>query len=133
MRYHRGASAERELIKALEEKGFAVVRSAGSKKVDVIAGNGKLYLCIEVKSTHSDRVYLGDEDVRKLAEFSKRFGGKAVLAVKFINRGWRFFDLDNLVKSGKNYKITYSNSGMTLEELLGVQRNLLEVLKDESD
>ncbi|MDV3104802.1 Holliday junction resolvase Hjc [Thermococcus waiotapuensis] len=132
MRYRKGASAERELIKVLEENGFAVVRSAGSKKVDVIAGNGKLYLCIEVKSTRSDRVYLGDEDIRKLAEFSRRFGGRAVLAVKFINRGWRFFDVDELVKSGKN-GVKYSNSGMTLEELLGVQRNLLEVLRNEGD
>ncbi|HHI00804.1 MAG TPA: Holliday junction resolvase, partial [Thermococcus litoralis] len=44
MRYRKGASAERELIKMLEKEGFAVLRSAGSKKVDIVAGNGKLYL-----------------------------------------------------------------------------------------
>lgn len=133
MRYRRGATAERELIKALEERGFAVVRSAGSKKVDIVAGNGKTYLCIEVKSTRSDRIYLNEEELHKLTEFSKRFGGRAFLAVKFVNREWKFFEPEKLTKSGKSYKVSYSDGGMTLEEALGIQKSLLEVLKGEKD
>ncbi|ASJ03164.1 Holliday junction resolvase [Thermococcus profundus] len=131
MKYRRGASAERELIHRLEERGFAVIRSAGSKKVDIVAGNGKLYLCIEVKSTHSDRLYLSEEDIEKLSAFSKKFGGRAFLAVKFVNREWRFFEPDRLVKAGKTYRVSYSDGGMTLDEALGIQKTLLGVLKSE--
>ena len=130
MRYRRGASAERELIRSLEKRGFAVIRSAGSKKVDLVAGNGETYLCIEVKSTTGDRIYFSDEDMEKLLSFSSRFGGKPVIAVKFVNRSWRFFAPEELVKSGKsgkNYRISLNTPGMTLDELLGKQKNLLEV------
>ena len=37
-KYRKGSSFERELKKLLEKEGFAVVRSAGSKGVDLIAG-----------------------------------------------------------------------------------------------
>jgi len=130
MRYRRGASAERELIHKLEELGFAVVRSAGSKKVDVIAGNGRLYLCIEVKSTKGDRVYLSDEDIEKLRSFSQKFGGKPYVAIKFIGREWRFFPAEEVVKkrTGKNYRLDYSDSGMSLEEVVGKQKSLIDVI-----
>ncbi|EEB74639.1 Holliday junction resolvase Hjc [Thermococcus sp. AM4] len=131
MRYRRGASAERELIHKLEELGFAVVRSAGSKKVDVIAGNGKLYLCIEVKSTKGRRIYLSGEDLEKLLSFSQRFGGKPYIAVKFIGREWRFFRAEDISgkRTGKNYRIDYGDAGMSLEEVVGKQKSLLDVIK----
>ena len=50
MRYRTGASAERELIRMLEKAGFAVVRSAGSKKVDIVAGNGRIYLALRSRA-----------------------------------------------------------------------------------
>ena len=49
MRYRKGASAERELIKRLEKEGFAVLRSAGSKKVDIVAGNGSFTSALKSK------------------------------------------------------------------------------------
>ncbi len=134
MKYRRGASAERELIKMLEKNGFAVVRSAGSKKVDIIAGNGKLFLCIEVKSTKNNSVYFSDEDMNKLVGFSSRFGGKAVIAVKFINHGWYFFYPEKLTKSGKNYKLSLRTAryiGKRFDEVIGKQKSLSEVIKGE--
>jgi len=132
MRYRRGASAERELIKMLEGAGFAVVRSAGSKKVDIIAGNGKFHFCIEVKSTHEERLYLSQEDYEKLLSFSRRFGGTPVIAVKFVNRGWRFFNPEDLERGGKNYKVTLRASKyMTFEELIGKQTSLRGVIDGE--
>lgn len=135
MKYRRGASAERELIKMLEKNGFAVVRSAGSKKVDIIAGNGRLFLCIEVKSTKNNCVYFSQEDMDKLLDFSLRFGGKPIIAVKFINNGWYFFYPENLTKSGKNYKLSLQkaiHSGRRFEEVIGKQKSLIEVIKGES-
>ncbi|USG99985.1 Holliday junction resolvase [Thermococcus argininiproducens] len=132
MRYRKGASAERELIKMLEKEGFAVVRSAGSKKVDIVAGNGKTYLCIEVKTTRSDKLYLSEEDLMKVKSFSSTFGGRGIIAVKFINNGWYFFDADDLKKSGKNYKISLQiakHDAKTFDEVIGKQKSLVEVIK----
>jgi len=134
MRYRKGATAERELIKMLEKEGFAVVRSAGSKKVDIIAGNGRTYLCIEVKTTRSDKLYLSEEDLMKIKSFSKTFGGRGVVAVKFINNGWYFFDIGDLKKSGKNYKISFQiakHQAKTFEEIIGKQKSLIEVIESD--
>jgi len=124
MRYRRGASAERELAKLLEERGFAVLRSAGSHRVDLVAGDGKEYLCIEVKSTRSDRVYLPQDDVEKLVSFAERFGGRAVLAIKFISVGWRFYLPEGLKRSGKSYRLHLADPFLTLDTLLGRQDTL---------
>jgi len=133
MRYRRGASAERELIKMLEKAGFAVVRSAGSKKVDIIAGNGKLYLCIEVKSTRDEKLYFSEEDYEKLTSFAEKFGGRPVVAVKFINNGWRFFYPENLEKGSKNYKVSLQTKNyLTFDEVVGKQRPLKGVIKSEN-
>ncbi|BAA30434.1 Holliday junction resolvase Hjc [Pyrococcus horikoshii] len=117
--YRKGANAERELIKKLERLGFAVIRSAGSKKVDVVAGNGKIYLCIEVKTTKKGKLYIKGDDLKKLVEFANKFGGTPVLAVKFLGVGWRFFR-----PSGEGNLVISPNDGETLEVVVGLQRKL---------
>ncbi len=132
MRYRRGASVERELIKMLEKEGFAVIRSAGSKKVDIVAGKRGRYLCIEVKSTHEDRLYFSKEDYKKLTSFAGLFGGEAVIAVKFIGRGWRFFYPEDLPNGGKNYKLDVRDKKYRrFEEVIGLQTSLDGVVNRE--
>jgi len=130
MMYSRGASAERELIKMLENAGFAVVRSAGSKRVDVVAGNGRLHLCIEVKSTKGRKLYFRIEDMDKLLDFSEKFGCTPVIAVKFVGTGWRFYRPSDLERRGMSYPITVKY-GRSFHEITGRQVNLLEVFGDE--
>ncbi len=127
MRYSRGASAERELIKMLEDAGFAVLRSAGSKKIDVVAGNGGTHLCIEVKSTRGDRLYFKEEDMIKLVEFSERFGCTPVVAVKFIGKGWLFYRPSDLELSGRSYRIS-SKRGRSFDEIIGRQITILNAV-----
>jgi len=134
MRYRKGANAERELIRMLEKEGFAVIRSAGSKKVDIVAGNGRLYLCIEVKSTKGEKLYINEEEISKLTSFAEKFGGKAIIAVKFINNGWYFLYPNQLMKSGKNYKISLREAkykGLRFDEIVGKQKSLDEVIRCE--
>ncbi len=101
-KYRKGSSFERELKKLLEKEGFAVVRSAGSKGVDLIAGkNGKI-LIFECKS--SSKLYVSKEDIDKLINFSKTFGGTPFLAIKF-NREILFINPYHLSTNGKNYLI----------------------------
>ncbi|AEC52823.1 hypothetical protein PNA2_1909 [Pyrococcus sp. NA2] len=121
--YRKGANAERELIRKLERLGFAVIRSAGSKKVDLVAGNGRVYLCIEVKVTKRDKIYLKEDDIKKTIDFAKRFGGVPVLAVKFLKVGWRFIKLDYAHKSNK--KVIKEEDGEPLEVIIGLQKKLI--------
>ncbi|ASJ16882.1 Holliday junction resolvase [Thermococcus chitonophagus] len=119
--YRKGANAERELIRMLERHGFAVIRSAGSKKVDLIAGNGKRYLCIEVKSTRKNEIYLKEKEVKQILEFSRKFGGIPILAVKFIGRGWRFIPIEECQSIKLN-----AEGGFPLEVIIGIQKTLGE-------
>ena len=80
--YRKGSNFERELKKALEEKGFAVVRSAGSHGVDIIAGKNRNIYIFECKSTSKEKFYVKKEDIDRLISFSETFGGKPYLALK---------------------------------------------------
>ncbi len=129
MMYNRGASAERELVGMLEKAGFAVLRSAGSKRVDLVAGNRRDYLCIEVKSTKRERLYFRVDDMEKLLSFSSTFGGEPIIAVKFVGRGWRFYRPSDLERGGRGYSID-ARHGRSFYEIIGKQVNLLEVIGD---
>ncbi len=93
--YKKGSNAERELEKFLENKGYACVRSAGSgrnvKSPDLIVGGRGKYFAIEVKATKKKAVYLKEEEVKDLIDFSKKFIAIPVIAVKFNRKGWKFF------------------------------------------
>ncbi len=128
MRYRRGANAERELAGMLERAGFAVVRSAGSHGIDLVAGNGKTFLCIEVKSTRGEKIYVPTAEIEKLLSFAERFGGRPVLAVKFKGLGWRFFQPEKLSSNGRSYRFDTSMEFLTFEEIIGKQPTLEEVL-----
>ena len=60
----KGSAEERDLVHKLWERDFAAMRapaSGGATKKplpDVVAGNGKLYLAIEVKTTTKDKIYI---------------------------------------------------------------------------
>ena len=78
----KGSAEERDLVHKLWDRGFAAMRapaSGGATKrplPDVLAGNGKLYLAIEVKTTTKDKVYIDEPQITALCEFSKIFSKK---------------------------------------------------------
>lgn len=89
--------------------GFYAVRTPGSgtgkmAKPDIIATDNGELLAIEVKSTRKKYVILNQDQVRRLQEFCRRFivrcpnckeeiKPKPILAVRFLNRGWRFVEI----------------------------------------
>ncbi|AEF95894.1 Holliday junction resolvase Hjc [Methanotorris igneus] len=119
--YRKGSNFERELKRALEKKGFAVVRSAGSHGVDIIAGkNGNIYI-FECKSTSKEKFYVKKEDIDKLISFSETFGGKPYLALK-IKGKWLFINPYLLHTDGKNYALEYKKIqviAIDFKELVG--------------
>lgn len=96
MSYRKGARAERELQAKLTDEGFACVRVAGSghqgDSPDLVAvKSGKVY-AIECKATSKNFRRISKQNIDKLNRFGKRGGCKTVIAIKFTNRGWRFYE-----------------------------------------
>ena len=137
----RGAQDERELVRLLWRRGFAVIRapaSGGSTKMprpDIVAGNSEreVQFAIEVKSTHSESLYITHESLSQLVDFAQRFGCQPIVAIKFKGRGksWLFVEPQQLtMTSGLNFKITLAEAlrkGVDLKTLVreGKQTKLL--------
>jgi Holliday junction resolvase len=108
----KGSAEERDLVHKLWDRNFAAMRapaSGGATKKplpDVIAGNGKIYLAIEVKTTTKDKIYIDHPQIDALVEFSQTFGANPYLGVKFKYTKWFFLspDLIEKTKNG-NYKV----------------------------
>ncbi|MEN4007135.1 MAG: Holliday junction resolvase Hjc [Methanobacteriaceae archaeon] len=124
----RGLCVERELVNMLWNADCAAMRapaSGGATKrplPDIIAGNGKVYLAIEVKTTSTDHVYINSRKIVGLMEFSEIFGAEPYLGVKFKNKKWRFVVAHDLIKTrGGNYKVDMDlayNAGLEFDELI---------------
>jgi Holliday junction resolvase len=93
----KGDRRERELVNALDEAGFAVMRAPASGAAterelpDVLAGDGDTFYAIEAKSSAGDPIYLTGEEVEALTFFARSFGAKARIAVRFDREDWYFF------------------------------------------
>ncbi|MFC6615484.1 Holliday junction resolvase Hjc [Halopenitus salinus] len=108
----KGDRRERELVNALDEAGFAVMRAPASGSAterelpDVLAGNGDRFYAIEAKSSAGDPIYLTGEEVEALLFFSQNFGAKARIAVRFDREDWYFFHPGDLYTTdGGNYRV----------------------------
>ncbi len=115
--YKKGSRFERELKEILEKNGYAVIRSAGSKGVDIIAGKKGRYLIFECKTTSKDKLYINKEDIIKLIAFSEKFGGIPYLAVK-IQKTIIIIDPYNLKTDKKSYVIDKNITSLTIRDIL---------------
>ncbi len=129
----KGSRFERDLISELWREGFAAVRVAGSGVStypcpDIVAGNGDVFIAIEVKMRKSLPLYISEDEIRQLKDFSIFFGARPYIALKLPRKKWRFFTIEMLEKTEKSYKIDEKSYGMglQLEEVAGrfVQKRL---------
>lgn len=85
----KGDRAERNLVNALDARGFAVMRAPASGSAtdrdlpDVLAGDGEVFYAFEVKASSGDPIYVDEAEVRDLHHFAQAFGATAVLAADF--------------------------------------------------
>lgn len=130
----KGSREERELVNMLWEADCAAMRapaSGGATKnplPDVIAGNGKIYLAIEVKSTSSERIYIDSGKINALLEFSQIFGAEPYVGAKFKREKWRFVSIEHLYRTKKeNYRLDKElafEKGIELDELVGKDKQV---------
>jgi len=131
----KGSRFERDLIAELWKEGFAAIRVAGSwvsafPCPDIVAGNGKIYLAIEVKMRKVLPLYLTPEELEKLTTFAEDFGAEAYIALKLPRRKWKFFPVKMLEKTERSFKIDENiyPLGLEIKEIAGkfVQDRLSE-------
>jgi len=108
----KGDRRERELVNALDESGFAVMRAPASGSAterelpDVLAGDADRFYAIEAKSSAGDPIYLTGEEIEALVYFSRNFGAKPRVGVRFDRENWYFFHPGDLYETdGGNYRV----------------------------
>ncbi|AAG20372.1 MULTISPECIES: Holliday junction resolvase Hjc [Halobacterium] len=125
----KGNRRERELVNALDETGFAVMRAPASGAAtkrdlpDVLAGNGEEFYAIEAKSSAGDPIYLDGEEVESLVYFARNFGAKPRIGARFDREDWYFFHPADLhTTDAGSYRVkkqTALADGTELETLAG--------------
>jgi Holliday junction resolvase len=108
----KGDRRERELVNALDEAGFAVMRAPASGSAterelpDVLTGDGEVFYAIEVKSSAGPPIYLDGAEIEALLFFARNFGAKPRVGVRFDREEWFFFHPGDLhVTDGGNYRV----------------------------
>ena len=130
----KGSAEERDLVHKLWERNFAAMRapaSGGATKrplPDVLAGNGKLYLAIEVKTTTKDKVYIDSTQIDELCEFSNIFGATPYIGARFKYTKWLFLEPKNPPRTRNgNYKVEKDyalEKGLEIDEIAGIDKQM---------
>ncbi|MDD1774570.1 MAG: Holliday junction resolvase [Methanobacterium sp.] len=130
----KGSREERELVKMLWDADCAAMRapaSGGATKKplpDVLAGNGEIYLAIEVKSSSAERIYIDSAKIKALQEFSNIFGAEPYVGAKFKREKWRFISIEHLYKTrNENFRVSKElafQKGIELDELIGKSKQV---------
>jgi len=85
----KGSRAEREFVDALAGEQWGVMRAPASGSgttrslPDVLAGRDGEMLAIELKASSDDTIYLDGDEIAKLKDFCRTFGGRPRVAVRF--------------------------------------------------
>ena len=130
----KGNRRERQLVNALDERGFAVMRAPASGSAterelpDVLAGDSDVFYAIEAKSSAGDPIYLTGEEVEALVYFARNFGAKPRVAARFDREDWYFFHPGDLYTTdGGNYRVkkeTAIAEGTDFDEFVGNTRKV---------
>lgn len=124
----QGISYERELIHLFWDEEWAAFRAAGSGAMkypcpDIIAGNARRKLSLEVKKTKKNRKYFTSDEVAALEEFSGRFGAEAWVGVRFHRGDWVFLPVHDLDETPKNYVVSEEKAemaGLSFDDLISL-------------
>ena len=128
MSKQKGTRAERELLHMLFNKGWHVIRSAGSGSIglpnpDLLSGKNGRILAIECKSLSKENKYFKEQEIKELKQFSNKFGAEPWLGLRFDNIGWFFIQPDKLNKTKSNY------FAISLEEIKEKGLNFKDLIK----
>jgi len=121
--YNKGANAERELIHILHDKGFAVLRVAGSgvsplPSPDVVALKNGRIIAIECKAWKGKYLAIPTETFNDEVNWAKIAGAEFFVGWKVPHKGWFFVQSSDFNNAGKNFMISLETAlkGKTLAD-----------------
>jgi len=85
----KGDRRERQLARAFDDRGWAVIRAPASGSAtkrelpDLLVGKDGALLALEVKASGGRPIYIDRPEVEALEWFGRHFGAQALLAVLF--------------------------------------------------
>jgi Holliday junction resolvase len=130
--YDKGASAERELIHTLFERGFAVLRVAGSgvsplPSPDVVALKDGKILAFECKAWKGTHLAIPVQTMRDEINWAAVAGAEFYIGWKIPREGWLFVRANNFHNAGKNFMLSLEEARRhttTLEVIAGSQSQI---------
>ncbi len=109
-RYTKGARGERELLAMLYDKGYSVVRSAGSGvnsvSPDILAVRNGKGMVFECKAWDSTSLSIDPEKFESLRSWRDSALMETYMAWRMNGQGWYFIKLNEMKKTEKNYTVT---------------------------
>ncbi|MFH1095343.1 MAG: Holliday junction resolvase Hjc [Candidatus Micrarchaeota archaeon] len=122
--YNKGSRAEHELMKKMQEKGFLVIRAAGSGVgspcPDILAFRRTAQMGFECKAINDTSLQLRKEQVEQLKAWQDVSGITTYVAWRLQGGEWRFIRPEHLRELGKSYSITLKEArkfGVLFDEL----------------
>ncbi|MFH0817679.1 MAG: Holliday junction resolvase Hjc [Candidatus Micrarchaeota archaeon] len=108
--YAKGARTERELIGMFLQKGFSVIRAAGSGvnslSPDLLVFRKGVQYAFECKAWDSKSLGIEKEKFLVLMEWERNTGITTMIGWRISRLGWRFMHLPELEQKEKNYTVT---------------------------
>lgn len=124
-RYQKGAAAERELLNTLYERGYSVIRAAGSGVnalgPDIVVLKGEKAIAFECKSGYEGGLSIMEEQYQKIVEWQERSIFPIYVAWRINREGW-FFIHPNELRKTENRRV------ITQREAKAINRSLESVL-----
>jgi Holliday junction resolvase len=122
--YNKGANAERELIHILHDKGFAVLRVAGSgvsplPSPDVVALKNGRIIAFECKAWKGNYLAIPTETFNDEVNWARVAGAEFFVGWKVPHKGWFFITSQDFRNAGKNFMVSLEDvilKGKKLED-----------------
>ena len=113
-RYSKGARCERELLKEFHEKGYSVMRSAGSGintlSPDLVVMKDGKGFAFECKAWESTSLSIENERFEGLLKWQENTKLDTFVAWRMSNNGWFFIKLNEMKTNEKNKTVTKSTA-----------------------
>jgi Holliday junction resolvase len=125
MSYRKGSRAEHELIDFFSEKGFCVIRAAGSGvnslSPDILVFRRGMQMGIEAKAHEKTNLNIDREQFDNLKRWEDISGINCFIGWRRNREPWYFLPLSIFKESAKSYGINWENAqglGKKIEEFV---------------
>ncbi|MBS3067850.1 hypothetical protein J4450_04050 [Candidatus Micrarchaeota archaeon] len=123
--YQKGSRAERELIEYFSNKGYSVIRAAGSGvsslSPDILVFKRGLQFAIESKAHEKTSLQIPKDQFEGLRKWEENTGINSLIAWRRNRKGWRFVPLTLFEENTSSYSFSWEKAemiGKKLEEFI---------------